>query len=487
MRRRQLDGVELRPQARRLSGNLGTVKIAMMVVAMSAPLGAIAASSALATAFGNGVGVPGAYVVVAALFLLFCVALTTMTRFVKNAGAFYAYVGRGLGPTMGMVAASLSWVTYTALHLGTLAYFGFACNGLVTSYGGPDLPFWCYSLLGGLVMAYLGYRNIELTAKVLGVALALEILTVVVVDIAIGASGGAAGINFDGFAPSYVFESFPAFVTATLFCGPAFIGFEATAVYREEARNPDVTIPRATYLAIGFIGAFYAISTWLVALGWKRDELADAATQGLPFFLGPATEYVGPVMKDVVSVLLVTSVFAAILAIHNVLSRYQHVLARSRVLPQGLAAVHRNHGAPSLSSFVQSCTVLCLLLVCTLLGMDPLAEITGWFVGLAGAMFFSLLAVTCLSAVAFFARTGLDRRWWQARIAPTLGFVGIAGLFGATIVNFDYLVGPNELVRWGLVAVIPATIVSAVVFTRWVRIHNSERFASIVALTEGER
>ncbi len=34
----------------------------------------------------------------------------------------------------------------------------------------------------------------------------------------------------------------------------AFIGFEATAIYREEARTPNRTVPRATYVAVGFLG-----------------------------------------------------------------------------------------------------------------------------------------------------------------------------------------------------------------------------------------
>ncbi|GAA3367115.1 hypothetical protein GCM10020367_68800 [Streptomyces sannanensis] len=38
----------------------------------------------------------------------------------------------------------------------------------------------------------------------------------------------------------------------------AFIGFEGTAIYSEEAREPKRTIPRATYLAVAFLALFYS-------------------------------------------------------------------------------------------------------------------------------------------------------------------------------------------------------------------------------------
>ena len=41
-----------------------------------------------------------------------------------------------------------------------------------------------------------------------------------------------------------------------LFAVSFFMGFEATALFRDECKNPDVTIPRATYGSIIFIGMF---------------------------------------------------------------------------------------------------------------------------------------------------------------------------------------------------------------------------------------
>src|SRR4051794_22196565 len=60
----------------------------------------------------------------------------------------------------------------------------------------------------------------------------------------------------------------------------AFIGFEATAVFRDEARRPERTTPRATYLAVLIIGVFYAISCWaLVEAAGPDHAVAVAVAQ----------------------------------------------------------------------------------------------------------------------------------------------------------------------------------------------------------------
>ena len=54
---------------------------------------------------------------------------------------------------------------------------------------------------------------------------------------------------------------------AILFCLGSFIGIEATTIYGEEAKDPEKTIPRATYLSILMIGIFFVFTTWLMIVG----------------------------------------------------------------------------------------------------------------------------------------------------------------------------------------------------------------------------
>src|SRR5579859_480916 len=47
------------------------------------------------------------------------------------------------------------------------------------------------------------------------------------------------------------------------FCFWSWIGFESTAMYGEESRNPKRIIPRATILAVIGLGALYTFVAWM--------------------------------------------------------------------------------------------------------------------------------------------------------------------------------------------------------------------------------
>jgi hypothetical protein len=62
---------------------------------------------------------------------------------------------------------------------------GWAINSTMSFYGGPQLPWPVWSFLVLCIVAVLGYRHIELSAKVLGVALVLEVSIVMLMDLKI--------------------------------------------------------------------------------------------------------------------------------------------------------------------------------------------------------------------------------------------------------------------------------------------------------------
>ncbi|TIU49093.1 MAG: APC family permease, partial [Mesorhizobium sp.] len=132
--------------------------------------------------------------------------------------------------------------------LGGIASGVFSELGLV-------LPWWGWSLIAVVLVAILGYRQVDLSAKVLVVAVALEYLIVLIVDFAILGKGGANGLALNIFDPNAMFSG--SLTAAILFCLGSFIGFEATTIYAEEARDPESTIPRATYLSVLMIGIFF--------------------------------------------------------------------------------------------------------------------------------------------------------------------------------------------------------------------------------------
>jgi amino acid transporter len=97
----------------------------------------------------------------------------------------------------------------------------------------------------------LGYRQVDLSVKVLSILVSLEFLIVLILDAAIliqGGQGGTAPLN----AAPFTWAAFTSgsIAIALLFNFASFIGFEATTIYSEEAKEPTRTVPRATYVAV---------------------------------------------------------------------------------------------------------------------------------------------------------------------------------------------------------------------------------------------
>jgi amino acid transporter len=447
---------------RGLRGSIGVVGIVFLVVAAAAPLTAIGGALPVMLAIGNGAGNPMAYVVAAVVLLLFSVGYAAMSRHVVDAGAFYAYVSKGLGTPVGVGAAGLALLTYTAIQAAIYGLAGATAQGLSTQYGGPDLPWWVWAFLFMAVVGLLGYRNIDVGTKVLGVLLTLEIGVIAVVAGAVLAQGGADGIDVRSFTPSAFFSGAPGI--SIMFAVASFIGFEATAIYGEEARNPRRTVPLATYLAVVLIGAFYALSSWAIVLAFGSDGVVAAAqadTAGLVFTA--AAEYVSPVVADVMLVLLLTSLFAALLAFHNAISRYLFALGRQGMAPDVLSRTHVRHASPHVGSLAQTGTAFVVVAVFAVAGSDPVLQLFTWMSGLATVSILLLMVLTSVAVLAFFARSRVDRRAWHTRVAPALGTLGLLGVVGLVLANFTTLISGDAVLATVLLTVIAAAFALGVV------------------------
>ena len=444
-------------EKRRLSGRLGPVGIVFMVVAAAAPLTVIGGNMPLAMGLGNGAGAPVGFVIAALVLLVFSVGFVTMTPHVPEAGAFFSYVTVGLGERMGKGIAVVALIAYTAIQIGIYGYIGWAISDTVAHYHGPVIAWPVYSFIVLAIVAVLGYRHIELSAKVLGVALALEIGIVVVLDAVMVAKPGPAGVTFTSFAPATFTQG--TLGIAILFALTGFIGFEATAVFRDEARDPEQTIPRATYAAVIIIGAFYAITVWAFVVAVGPDQVATVAQKTLAgdgnMLLDTTGDMLGIVGRDIVNVLLLSSLFACVLSFHNVIARYQFVLAGKGLLPARLATVHDDHESPSFSSLVQTATAAIIVAVLAILGIDPLVGVFGSMAGVATVGMVLLMLTTSVAVLVFFLRNrelGTDHLW-TTRIAPALAVLGLLGSLWLVLSNFTLVTGGSATLSTVLAAI----------------------------------
>ncbi len=388
----------------KLRGHLGVPAIVLMVVAAAAPLSTIGGNVPIAMVLGNTTGIPVAFVVAGVIFLLFAASFVAMSKYVTDAGAFYAYIRESLGRAAGTGAAVLALPAYMATLLAVAAYDGVILNGLITRFDGPNIPWWVLTGLVLAVVAWLGYRDIDLSAKVLGVFLVSEVAILLVLDLVIVLRGGEHGITGDSFTPQGIAGGFG---IALLYALWGFVGVEATAVFRDEAKDPDRTVPRATYWAVGIVATFYAFSSWALIEGnGGHDAIQAAKDDPDNFMVNTAQQYLGMVGRDLNTAFWFVSVFACALAFHNISSRYLFVLGQSGVFSKKIGQVHARHGSPSNSSLVITVASFVIMAVLAALKLDPVLQIFGPLGGLGILALAILWLLTTVSVVIFFRRRG---------------------------------------------------------------------------------
>ncbi|GAA2001909.1 APC family permease [Microbacterium ulmi] len=472
--------------ARGLTGSLGATAIVFMVVAAASPLTVVGGATPLGILIGNGVGFPSLYAVAAVVLLLFAVGLATMARHVPRPGAFFTYVGYGFGRGAGLAAAWIAMLTYTVVQLAVYGYLGYILSVTVAGVGGPSLAWWLYALAVVAIVGILGYRHIDLSSKVLGVLLVAEVAIVLVLVAAVTFSGGAEGLSAAPFLPENIVSGSPG--VGLTFAIAAFIGFEATAIFRDEARDPDRTIPRATYTAVVGIGVFYTLASWAMVMAWGPNGVMDAASQDPgTLLLRTVARYLGTVGEVTINVLLITSLFACVLSFHNVITRYQHSMANAGVLPARLATVHAAHRSPHAASIVQTVTAAVLLAAFALLQLDPVLQVFTWFSGVATLSVVLLMAVASGAVIAYFLRTRKDRRLWHTLVAPALGLLGLVGIGILIVAYYPMLVGDVDAegnpvfgtVSWILIALIVAFPVGGAVQAAWIRARRPAAYAKL--------
>lgn len=427
-----------------LRGNLGVFAICFMVLAASAPLTVVGGPMTLGFALGNGEGLPALYLFTMIVLIGFALGFIAMTPHVRFAGAFYSYVERGVGQRSGISAGYTALLCYVMLLAGVYALMGMGIGNLVATYGGPDLPWWVWTLIGFLVITFIGHRNIEISGRVLAVLLVAEVAIVLVFDAFVVFSGGGEnGFSTGLFRPSEIFSGAPG--NAMIFALLSFLGIEATAIFRSEAKDPERTVPRALIISLLGVGLFYTVSSWAMAsaAGPTIQEQALADPENLFFNL--AGEYMGRVGHDLSVILFVTSVFAAGVTFHNITTRYIFTLSNRALLPKKFGATHEKHGSPYIASLVTSLIMAVMLILSELIGLDPIVQFYTWTAALGTLTYGVLLIGACLAVLIFFARNrDKIRSRFQAIIAPAFGLIGLLLIFVLMLQNLDLLVGEGQ-------------------------------------------
>jgi amino acid transporter len=449
---------------------VGVLGILFFVLSAQAPLTGIAGALPLTILLGNGAGAPGAYLVIGVIIVLFAVGFIAMSRKVETKGAFYAYVTAGLGRRVGTGSAWLALLAYWTVQAAMYGLYGVVVSGLLAGVG-VAVPWWVPVLVTIAVVHLLGSLNIGLGARVLAVLVGLEVA--ILLAFALGAlfTGGGPDGSIDvaaSFSPAAILAGAPG--VALMFAVASMFGFESTAIYSGEAKDPKRTVARATYLSVAVIAIFFSFVSWMFVSYYGAGNAVAAAEAAV--VSGDSTVFVfdalvgilGGWSGTIAGILLATSLFAGVLAFHNGINRYLHAMAGEGSMPAVLARTNR-HQAPSRAAWVQSVVAVLLVAPFAILGMDPVLTLFSWFSGLAVAALVVLYVLCSVAVVVYSVRNG-EGALWQTRVAPILAAVLLAGILVLILGNFTTLIGGDVVTATGLVLVVPVAFLLGAALAR---------------------
>jgi amino acid transporter len=375
--------VSAKDQARLKAGAVGLFGVLFMAVANAAPITAMSFNVPIAVGYGNGIGASGGFLFTTIVLSIFTVGFISMARYITTTGAFYGFISHGLGQIPGMASgllAAVAYIIFEASLIGGFAYFfvNYVLAPLNISVGW--LNWLTIGIIAALIIGVLTYFAITLAAGILSVTLVSEVVLLLVLGVTVLVKGGPDGYMFssvvppqNGFAslPANAFGTTVAAGTAAVgifFAFWSWIGYETTAVYGEESRNPKRNVPLATMIAVVGLGVFYTFMSWMVVVGngAKKSVELSAGANPIDLWLGLVNQNLGGLVENLYKLLVVIGSFACAMAFHNAASRYMYAMARETPwsgLRRTLGGVNVKHGSPAVASWVQTgITVLLLVL-----------------------------------------------------------------------------------------------------------------------------
>jgi amino acid transporter len=507
--------VEVASGHRLKTGAVGMVAVLFMATANAAPITAMSANTPIAVGYGNGLGAPGGFLFATIVLTLFAIGFVAMARYVTTTGAFFGFISHGLGQMWGMAAGLVATLAYVVFEGSLIGVFSYFLQSTLDSWFGVSPNWFLLACIGIVFIAAAGYYDINIAAAFLGVCLVLEVLLLGVMAFSVLFQGGGSdglipgAINpVNAFKPLVEGGNMPgstASLGATVAGAPvaagsaaigiffafwSWVGFETTAVYGEESRDPKKIVPRATMIAVVGLGIFYTFVSWMALSGTGAKQAIETSAGSNPvlLFQNSFENYVGHWSIYAFEFLIVSGSFACALAFHNAAARYIYALGREiPALENNLGATHKVHASPHIASLVQSgITFVITLLFFLSLGSDVVKAAYVYEYGVLavlGTMAILLVQAVCSVAVIwyFHVRKVHPGNLVTTGIIPALGAIGMLYVCYLLFSNLSFAGGAasGSTLYKSIPYIVAVTFLIGIGYSLWLRKTNPEQYQRV--------
>jgi amino acid transporter len=457
------------PDVQRLRRDaVGIVGVLFMAVATAAPITAMVGNVPIAVGFGNGAAAPAGYIVATVVLALFSLGYSAMAKHITATGAFYGFISHGLGRVLGMGSGALTTLAYVVFEASLVGIFSFFAHNFFSAHLGLEISWIWFAVVMLAVNTTLTYFDVNLTVKVLGTFLITEIVMLLLMALSIVFTGGGPeGWSLDSLNPINAFQNLSAVVPVPGTAGKtmavtgaagiglffafwSWVGFESTAMYGEESKDPKRMIPKAIMIAVLGVGVFYVFVSWAALVGTGPQHAIalaqDGNTAGNMFF-GPVQEHLGHWAVILFEFLLMTGSYACGMAFHNCAARYIYAIGRENLIPglgRTIGATHPVHRSPYIAGFVQTAIATIIVFWFFFTDRDPYGQLYALMAIMGTTAILVVQALTAFSCISYFhvlKKHPESAHWFRTFLAPLLGGIGMLYVIWLLIENASFAAG----------------------------------------------
>ena len=423
-------------------GTLGMRQVLFCSVTGAAPIAAMLFNTPVAV-LGVGWATPAAFILATIVLTVFSVGYIEMAKKVSSAGGFYSFISHAFGNVIGMGTALLmagAYLVFASAVTGVTSYFA---NATINEWLGWDIPVWVFLFGTIILMTLLTFFHIEITARILGIALVCEFVALIIFGVlTLITNVGPDGLALDSLNPAQVFDSTSNL--AILGAGATGIGlfaafwswtgFEMAPNYAEEAKEPKKVMAPAMYTAVIGLGIVFVFVTWIYVVAAGKQGAIDLVNMQFEGKIGSAYY---PLTDDALTIggkhpltwvfqlLIVTGSFACQMAFFNTACRYVFSMGREGALPAILGKTHPKHHSTHVAGVV--CGVLTFIYVGAFFLYDSTAlgallKLGTWSPLLGVSAILAIQAVVSVAIIVYFARIK-ELHIIKTLICPIIAFV----------------------------------------------------------------
>jgi amino acid transporter len=436
------------------TGALGLMSSIVMGMASTAPAYSLAASLGFVVATTNGdgiVGVKAPSIMLLAFVPMFFIAIAyqQLNKAEPDCGTTFTWATRAFGPRAGwiggwgIIAADVIVMANLAQIAGSYGFQLFGLDDLAAS------TFW--STVAGVawivVMTYICYRGIEVSARLQYALLGIEVIVLVIFSaIALtkvysgNAPEGSLTPSLSWLWPSGLTLS--ALVTATLIAVFIYWGWDTAVSINEETSDPEKTPGRAAVISTLLLLMTYAIvsiatvafaGTGDAGLGLANPENSDDVFHAL----GPAVfgdSGIGKAMEVLLILSVLSSASASTQTTILPTARTTLAMGAYKAVPSMFARIHPKYLTPTVATVWMGAVSIIFYVGLTLVSQNVLGDSIA-AVGLMIAFYYGL---TGFAAVWFYRRDLFHslHSFVMKGLFPFLGGVMLLGAF--VIASYQY-------------------------------------------------